>query len=81
MIILLPEVIARYFLSITIKEKTNFVQYDPLGMNAAIKARVQEMGAIKKRFLKVEVEAILSTWYSVEEMEGIILKNFRKVGK
>ena len=39
------------------------------------------MSSLKKKFTMAEIKGIFSVWYSPEEINNIVLKNLRKMGK
>lgn len=78
----LPEIIAQHFVTVS-RGGQHIVRtyYDPLTVVFNIKARVQEMSGYKKKFTKAEIYGFFSLWYTDKEIDDIILKNFRKMGK
>lgn len=77
----MPDIVAQYFITVSKGQHTLRIQYNSLTFNFNIKARVQEISSFKKRFTKAEIYGLFSSWYSEKEIDDILLKNFRKMGK
>lgn len=77
----LPQIIGQYFLTIPKVPQAVRVYYNPLLFDFNVKARVQAISVFKKKFSRAEIFGLFSVWYSSKQVEDILLKNFRKMGK
>ena len=50
-------------------------------MDYQIKNRIQVIANYKKKFSKAEIVGIFGCWYSNKEIDDLMMKNFRKMGK
>ena len=77
----MPDIISEYFLEITKDFQTKYVSYNSLLLSFNVKARVQQISFYKKKFSRAELFGLFSCGYTEKEMDDILMKNFRKMGK
>ena len=77
----IAELTGQYYVGVVKENLPFFIYYDPLLMDFSPKARIQHMSSFKKKFSRSEINGFFFKWYSQQEVDDILLKNFRKMGK